>query len=116
MTLFQWITISLLSILVLRELATLARRGWQRIVLVRAMIWLGAAVAIANPELPSQAASLVGISRGADLVLYSLTLAFFATSFYLYSRAVRLQGQITKLVRHIAILEAEHSSSEGGSA
>ncbi len=106
MTPFQLVTISILAVLVLQELYRLLRRGWRLVVGVRAFIWCAALVAIAMPKLPSDVAALVGVSRGADLVLYLLALTFVATTFYLYSRCVRLQNDLTKLVRHFAILEA----------
>jgi hypothetical protein len=51
-------------------------------------------------------ATAVGIGRGADAVLYLFVFAFLVTAFYFYARQVKLQRQVTELVRHIAIHEA----------
>ena len=79
----------------------------------RTLIWTtaalcsaAAAIAIARPDLPQLAASTLGINRGADLVMYLLCLSFLVLSFYFYARYVRLQRQVTEVIRHLAIQEA----------
>lgn len=113
MTLFQYLALSFLGLLLVWEVVWYVRgmvlRGpW----MVRCLVWLSAALAIAFPELPQRAAVAVGITRGADLVLYLFTLAFLGVSFYLYSRFVRLQRQLTEMVRHVALQEARRGPSE----
>ncbi len=109
MTPFQIGSIAVLTILVLRELAEL-RKGpvahlshW-----LRAVVWLAAALAIGFPDGVQQLAEAVGIHRGADLVFYLFVLAFLGVTFYFYSRHIRTQRQITQLVRHLAIQQAQH--------
>jgi small membrane protein len=70
-------------------------------------------VAIADPMITVRIARAIGIERGTDLVVYTFALAFLGTSFFFYSRLVRMQRQITELVRHIAIREAEHRPPPG---
>lgn len=116
MTPFQWITVSLLGVLALREVIpyfTSRRSSYIR--LLRLVVWVLAAVAIATPNVVQRIATLVGIGRGADIILYGFVLCFLFTSFYFYSRTVRLQRQITLLVRHLAIQEAQQggNSSQG---
>jgi hypothetical protein len=82
-------------------------RGPRWLRLVRPMLWLAAAVAIARPDLTTRFANLIGIGRGADVVLYVFVLAFLVTSFYWYSRHVLIQRQLTEIVRHLAILQAK---------
>ena len=65
-----------------------------------------AAAAIYNPHLTSMAAGAVGITRGTDLVLYVFVLAFLAVSFTFYARSLRLERQLTDVIRHVAIQEA----------
>jgi hypothetical protein len=57
-------------------------------------------------------AKAIGIERGTDLVFYMFALAFLGTSFYFYSRLIKMQRQITELIRHIAIKEAEQRPPE----
>jgi hypothetical protein len=110
MTLFQWLALSLLGVLFLGDLLHLRRTGpVPRVVrLFRCLVWLAAALAITQPDRLTWLARSVGIGRGADVVLYVFVLAFLLVSFYFYSRYVRLQRQMTQLVRHLAIREARH--------
>ena len=104
---FQWLSIPILAVLLLRELLR-GRRGSETTVLwlLRCCIWLGAAATIAEPDHVTLIAREIGIQRGADLVLYLFVLTSIGTSFFFYSRYVRLQRQITQLVRHLAIQDA----------
>src|SRR4051812_12156532 len=113
MNLFQLSMLTLLGGLLLWELVTLWRGPtafgfW----LLRCLAWIAAAVAIANPGLLQTLASLLGIGRGADVVLYAFALAFLGSSFYFYSRYVRLQRELTQVVRHLAIYEAQKERVE----
>ncbi len=108
---FQWLALSGLAIVLLAEILGWARRpGFRWAQVFRCVVWLTAAVVIYDPALSQLAASAVGITRGADLVFYLAVLAFLGVSFFFYSRYVRLQTQMTELVRHIAIREARHAS------
>jgi hypothetical protein len=110
---FQWLALSALGAVLLAEAVGWLRRptfGYAR--LFRCLVWLGAGVAIYDPALLQGAASALGITRGADLVLYLAVLGFLGASFYFYARYLRLQGQLTQLIRHIAIREAQRG--EGG--
>ena len=113
MNVFQYLAISALLIVIAFEFKGFAmhRAGVLSRVL-RIAVWLSASIAIALPDLTTRFAELVGIRRGADLVLYSFVLAFVGSSFYFYSRYVRLQRQITVLVREQAIRDAHHGSNE----
>jgi hypothetical protein len=112
MNLFQWITLPLIGLLLLWELLRF-RRGatppGARI--LRMLIWLAAGVAIAFPNIVQDAALALGIGLGVNLVLYLFVFAFLWTSFAFYSRHVRLQRQLTLVVRHIAIQEARQGGA-----
>ncbi len=109
MTAFQWVTVPVFALLFLMEVARLLFRRplFRADRLLRAAVWLLAGLAIWNPGLTVWAARLAGVDRGTDLVLYLFVLAFLGVSFYFYSRSVRLERQLTDLVRHIAISEAK---------
>ena len=104
---------ALIALLVLEVLSS--RRDpavrWAR--WLRALVWLAAAVAIAWPVLTQRLADALGIGRGTDLVLYLFGLAFLGAAFYFYSRLVRMQRQITQLVRQTAIQEARRGADDG---
>jgi hypothetical protein len=113
MTPFQILAISLLIFLLGREF----RCGWRgpggRLnCWLRGAVWLAAAVAIARPDWVQAVAEGVGIRRGADLVFYLFVLLFLGACFYFYARLVRVQRQMTQLVRHIALQEAELGGAE----
>jgi hypothetical protein len=113
--LFQWLTVPALAALALFDLSrAVARRPRLRIdLLVRAVVWAAGAAAIYDPLLTVRIANVIGIERGTDLIVYLFALAFLGTSFFFYSRLIRMQRQITELIRHIAIEEAEHRPPDG---
>src|SRR5689334_12330087 len=103
----QWLSLCFLGGLLIWEMIWFARgrvlRGpW----IVRCCVWLLAAVFIAHPEFAQDVATAVGIQRGTDLLLYVFVLAFLALAFYVYSRYVKLQRELTEVVRHVAVREA----------
>jgi small membrane protein len=113
MNFFQALILPVLGAALGVELVGLVRKpAGRRLRLLRAAVWAVAAVAIANPEVPQVVANRIGIGRGADLVLYLFVLAFLGLSFYYYSRYFRLQGQLTEVVRHLAIQDARRGRGE----
>jgi hypothetical protein len=109
MSVFQWIVLPLLTLLVLIDGYGLFFRTpfLRRDRAVRFSIWLLAAAAVFNPDFTSRIANVFGITYGKDLILYGFVLAFLAVSFLFYSWTVRTEKQITDLVRHIAKSEAQ---------
>jgi len=69
-------------------------------------LWMSAAVVIALPNIASWAARLLGIGRGADLVLYVLAFACILLVRYFYHKQRRMEIVITELVRREAITAA----------
>jgi hypothetical protein len=107
LTPFQKLALPALAALLLFELLGLRRDPAVRGVRwLRALVWLTAAVAIAWPDLTQALAHALGIGRGTDLVFYLFVLAFLGLAFFFYSRLVRMQRQITQLIRQQAIAEA----------
>ncbi len=74
---------------------------------LRVTIFAVAAVAIARPDDVTRIAQLVGIGRGADIVLYVLALAFVGLSFYFYAQHLRLRRDLSALASHVALKEAK---------
>lgn len=64
------------------------------------------ALTVYDPDLTTRLARLLGIGRGADLLLYLLVLAFVASWFLFYHRLRVLQGAVTQLVRELALRDA----------
>jgi len=74
-------------------------------------LWMSAAAVIALPQLASSVAHAVGIGRGADLVLYSLTFASILSARYFYVKYRTLENQLTEIIRRNAIASARPGSS-----
>lgn len=81
-------------------------KAWKKIglfLLVFAMI-----VAVLFPDTTNELAHLVGIGRGADLLLYSLTLAFIAYALNSYLQQQSEKDALYRLARKVALLEASN--------
>lgn len=77
---------------------------------VRRLLLVGfvllAAVAVMFPATLTTVARWVGVGRGADLLLYGLTITFLGYVAASYRRMRQLEQQNTVLARHIALNEA----------
>ncbi len=106
---FQIIFLSILAALLLASIVS-TLRGWatRREGLVWGLLCLGAAVATVWPSLTGDAAEAVGIGRGADLVFYCAVAVMMIGFWMTYMRMRHLRHELTSLVRHIAILEADN--------
>lgn len=80
-------------------------RAWTKLFMIF-FVFL-AIIVIVFPDSSNRAAHWVGISRGADLLLYLLTLAFIFVVLSGYIRGKEEQKRIVKLARRVALLEAE---------
>ncbi|MAG29466.1 MAG: hypothetical protein CL908_01075 [Deltaproteobacteria bacterium] len=71
------------------------------------------AYAIVDPNSTTRFASMLGVRRGADLLLYSTVLCSMAAFFFLCVRLRQLERSITCVVRRLAIDQAETPESIG---
>ena len=67
------------------------------------IFWLAVAVAFITPESLTKLANLLGIGRGADLVLYVAVVAVFYLMFRIFVRLEKMERDITKVVRKNAL-------------
>ena len=70
--------------------------------------WLIGALVVLFPKATDAAAQFLGIARGADLIVYIGIIILFAGLFFLLVRLERLERDITKIVRKMA-LDEDHS-------
>jgi hypothetical protein len=113
MNLFQWLSFAVLGCLIAIEwIRRLTGRDRGFAWGLRVVLWMAAVVSIAWPNLLTRIAATIGIHRGADLVAYVFILAFLGTTFYFYSRYVRLEQQLTHVVRHLAMESAQRGRSK----
>lgn len=107
MTAFQVLGLSLCGVLAAGILlSTLRHRIGAWVGTAWLLLWVASGVAIARPELTVAVARALGIARGADLVFYFAILAMFVGFFAVYLKFRRIEGEITTLVRLLALREA----------
>lgn len=117
MSRFQWIALAVIGCILVLEMIQVFKKGSLNLQSgLRILVWAAAAIGIAFPDFVSQVARMIGIGRGADAVIYVVSLSFIATTFYFYSRYLRLQRQMTDLARYITIQEAKRPHVSGTEA
>ena len=108
MTSFQWIAFVILAVpFGLTVTLTVRRTIAPRVGLAWGLLWIAAAVLIAKPELTAILARALGIGRGTDLVFYFAILGMVFGFFTVYVRLRRIESDLTKVVRELAIRSAE---------
>ncbi|HET7637986.1 MAG TPA: DUF2304 domain-containing protein [Ktedonobacteraceae bacterium] len=82
-------------------------KAWQKI--LGLFFCMVAIYVVLLPEQSNRIAHLVGVGRGADLLLYLLTLAFIYVVFNGYVRTRHEQRRMVMLARKLAIIEANQN-------
>lgn len=116
MILIQLILILGIGLLLIRFLMSpqgSRTKAWKKIFVMLFAVF--AVFLIHSPQSANRLAHLVGVGRGADLLLYMLTLAFIFLCISLYIQEKHDEQRIVTLSRKIAILEAQtaHSKKTG---
>lgn len=75
------------------------------------LLWLAVGVVALIPELTSRLADLLGIGRGADVVVYSAIVVIIALLFRMSVRIEQLDRAITKVTRELALRDHERERS-----
>ena len=83
--------------------------GWLDIVLI-ALFFLAGTFFVLFPDTTNDIALFVGVSKGANLFLYTAILFLFFLILKLYSRLRRIEEKFTELVRNKSLEEAEEFS------
>ncbi|HMG56328.1 MAG TPA: DUF2304 domain-containing protein [Kofleriaceae bacterium] len=106
-------------------LAGLAATGWLvflrrtrlpfHIVIVFALLAV-AAIAVIVPDITAEAAQLVGVGRGSDLVTYMVEVGTLFVLLHYYTKFVELERRMTDIVRELAILRSELERTSSASA
>lgn len=107
MILIQLILIVAILIVIFRFLAyrdSFKTQAYKKILLL--LLAIAAIIVILEPNLLDNIAHFVGVGRGADLLLYALTVAFIFDQFNDYVKDKEEQRRIVKIARKIAINEA----------
>jgi hypothetical protein len=107
MNAFQMIVLPIVAILFIERIVAMVRgRAGRRTAFFWSLLWFLAGVSVAWPGMTKALAAKVGIGRGADLVTYCAVLIMFVGFFMTYTRLRRVEANLTRLVRHIAIQDA----------
>jgi len=69
--------------------------------------WVAVGVLVIEPQITQWFARLLGVGRGADAVFYLSIVGLSYLFFRLYLRTRELEQQLTRLVRELAIQEAQ---------
>lgn len=67
-------------------------------------------VSVANPEITNSLADLVGVGRGADLLLYVTVLGFLFVAVNTYLKFKDYDARLTRLARSLAIEQARRTA------
>lgn len=67
------------------------------------LFWLAVGVVALIPEFTNRLADLLGIGRGADVVLYSAIVIIVALLFRVFIRIEQLDRALTKVTRELAL-------------
>ncbi len=112
---FQVVSLPLIVVLLAGSIKQIVRGGRaRRAGAAGAVLWLTAAVAIHQPDFTTRVAGLLGIGRGADLLIYVVAILFLAACFYFYQRLQHIESALTEIVRNMAIQEALQRGQAGG--
>jgi hypothetical protein len=83
---------------------THAAHAWKKIALC--LLAVAMIIAVLFPETTNQAAHLVGVGRGADLLLYALVLFFIGYVLNNYVHQKRDKDTVYRLARRVALIDA----------
>jgi len=79
-----------------RKLSFIAANSWL-------LLWIAVETIIWKPDVTTSVAKVLGIGRGADLLIYGSLLILFYSVFRIYVKLEDIERQITTLVRKIAL-------------
>jgi hypothetical protein len=71
------------------------------------LIWGGVLVVVYWPDLIDRLASIFGVGRGIDVLVYFSLVLLFYLIYRIYIHLENLERQITKLVRHDALKDLD---------
>lgn len=115
MSVFQVLGISLFGVLIAATVGRMIRRrSVPRSSLAWLVIWTAGTAALLSPDGVTRLARILGVSRGADLLLYVSVLSGLGIAFIIYVRMRATDRQITLIVRQLALASAEAPLAAAG--
>lgn len=115
---FQIIAVIILAFLLILTLtAAVLKKATRGEAFFWSLVWIAGAVAILRYDWTMVLARKLGIGRGADLLLYGSVGVMLVGFMMVYVRLRRIRRDITLIVRHLALQEAQsgpvHSEKRG---
>lgn len=104
------VAVVVITSMLTRSTAGVRHQAIRRLLLIAFVVL--AAMAILFPRLLTQVAQTLGVGRGADLLLYGLTVVFLGYVAASYRRMRQLEQQVTTLARELALRAAVHDTTE----
>jgi small membrane protein len=98
------VAIVVITAMLTRSTAGARHQAIRRLLLVGFVVL--AALAVLFPRLLTQVAQTLGVGRGADLLLYGLTVFFLGYVASTYRRMRHMEQQVTTLARELALRAA----------
>jgi len=112
----MWIQLILLAAIVgvalilNRSTADARHQAIRRLLLM--LFVTGAAASVLFPQILTRIANLIGVGRGADLLLYALVIAFLSFMATTFRRMNQLQSRITVLARELTLAQARAEDAQ----
>ncbi len=75
------------------------------------LFWSAVIVVVVQPSVTSRLATLLGVGRGADVVIYLSLMSLFYLLFRMFGKIEDLERQITRVVRAAALKELDDTLS-----
>jgi len=110
--LIQIITIIIVLFLLVRVGSQLKRKQITlKEALLWGLVWFGVGVVVLYPKLTDRLAAQIGLqsAKGIDLVVYLAVAVVFYLVFRLFVRLEKMEHDITKIVRHVALKNEKDS-------
>jgi len=76
-------------------------------------LWASVLVAVIYPHTTDKIAKIVGVGRGADLLIYISIFVLFFIIFKIFVKLEKIERNITKIVRKIALDEGKNRDEVG---
>lgn len=104
MRLIQYLLLAFVLFALARVIQQYKQRGMRpREFVFWILVWVGAAFIITVPDSTSFIAYLLGIGRGADLIMYATLLVTFYLIFRIHLTLDRLEQEVTQVIRAMAL-------------
>ncbi|WP_417508299.1 DUF2304 domain-containing protein [Microbacterium sp.] len=111
----MWIQLLLIAAIVTLGIVVMRKTGADSHLALRRIFMmlfvLAAILSVLFPQWLTWVATLIGVGRGTDLLLYALVVIFLVFVYTQYRRNTVLQRQLTLLARKIALVEAQQVES-----